>query len=102
MRPERVPFPEARPFRGREEFGRFLAAVDQGWEGGASVTAIREIFPVGDLVVARSDWGGQRPRQPDRHTFQPDFHLIVRDRRIVKIEWFFDHVRALKAVELEE
>jgi hypothetical protein len=34
-------FPEARPFRGREEFRRFLAEIEEGWEGGAS-TVISE------------------------------------------------------------
>ncbi len=43
-------FPEAKPFRGREEFGRFLAEIDEGWEGGASVAGIREVFPV-DLGI---------------------------------------------------
>jgi hypothetical protein len=28
--------PEAKPFRGRDEFRRFLAEIDQGWEGGAA------------------------------------------------------------------
>jgi hypothetical protein len=26
-------FPEAMPFRGREEFGRFIADIDEAWEG---------------------------------------------------------------------
>ena len=25
--------PDAKPFRGREEFRRFLADIDEGWEG---------------------------------------------------------------------
>jgi ketosteroid isomerase-like protein len=52
-------FPEAKRFRGREEFKRFLADIDQGWEGGASASEIRELFPVGDRVVARAQWGGR-------------------------------------------
>ena len=34
-RPDVSRFPEAEPFRGREEFRRFLAEIDQGWEGAA-------------------------------------------------------------------
>jgi ketosteroid isomerase-like protein len=49
-------FPEAKPLRGREEFRRFFAEIDQGWEGGARTSEIREIFPAGDRVVA-----GARP-----------------------------------------
>src|SRR3954469_8792631 len=58
VRPDLSRFPEAEPFRGREEFRRFLADIDQGWEGGGRA-AIREIFPVGDQVVVRMDWGGR-------------------------------------------
>src|SRR6476469_3188326 len=50
-------FPEAKPFRGREEYRRFLAEIEEGWEGGASAV-IRDVFAVGDRVVARMDWGG--------------------------------------------
>ena len=35
VRPDLSRFTEAEPFRGREEFKRFLADVDRGWEGGA-------------------------------------------------------------------
>ena len=33
--PDASRFTEAKPFRGREEFRRFLAEIDQGWEGAA-------------------------------------------------------------------
>ena len=56
--PDVVRFTEAKPLRGREAFRRFLADSDQGWESGGSAV-IREIFPVGDRVVARTDWGGK-------------------------------------------
>ena len=36
VHPDSSRFPEAKPFRGRDEFRRFLAEIDQGWEGGAS------------------------------------------------------------------
>ena len=66
------------------------------------MTAVREIFSVGDLVVARSDWGGRgRASGIDVHSNLTAIHT-VRDGRIVKIEWFFDHARALKAVGLQE
>jgi ketosteroid isomerase-like protein len=42
--PDPARFPEARPFRGREEFRRFIADIEQGWEGGATAE-VREIFP---------------------------------------------------------
>src|SRR3954469_18549442 len=88
-RPDVSRFPEAEPFRGREQFRRFLAEIDQGWEGGASVAAIGEIFPVGDRVVARRDWGGRgRASGIDLRSSLTSIYTI-RNGRIAKIEWFF-------------
>ena len=36
---------------------RFLAEIDEGWEGGDKLGVIREVFAVGDRVVARSRLG---------------------------------------------
>ena len=101
-RPDASRFPEAKPFRGREELRRFLAEIDEGWEGGAGAGVIREVFPVGDRVVARADWGGRgRTSGIDLRSSLTSISTI-RDGRIVKIEWFFDHAKALEAVGLSE
>jgi hypothetical protein len=42
--PDASVFPDATPFTGRDEFRRYLADIEDGWEGG-STGAIREIFP---------------------------------------------------------
>ena len=95
-------FPEAEPFRGRDEFGRFIADIDEAWEGGGGAVNIREVFPVGDRVVARFDWGGRgRASGIDLRSSLTTIHT-VRDGRIVKIDYFFDHAEALKAVGLSE
>ena len=52
VRPDASVFTEAKPFRGREEFRRFLVEIEQGWEGKAKLD-VREVFAVGDRVVAR-------------------------------------------------
>jgi ketosteroid isomerase-like protein len=99
--PDRSRFPEAEPFRGRDEFGRFLADIDEAWEGRGSAN-IREVFPVGEQVVARFDWGGRgRASGIDLRSSLTAIHT-VRDGRIVKIEYFFDHVKALEALGLSE
>ena len=55
VRPHAWVFPEAKPFRGREEFRHFLAVIEQGWEEGSqAIGVIREVFAVGDRVVARA------------------------------------------------
>jgi ketosteroid isomerase-like protein len=94
-------FPEAKPFRGREEFRRFNADIDQGWEGGGKAV-IREVFPVGDRVVARADWGGKGWASGIDLRSSLTGIYTVRDGKIVKIEFFFDHAKALEAVGLRE
>jgi len=95
-------FPEAKPLRGREEFRRFFAEIDQGWEGGARTSEIREIFPAGNRVVARADWGGRGQASGiDLHSNLTAIYT-VRDGQITKIEFFFDHADALEAAGLSE
>jgi ketosteroid isomerase-like protein len=102
VHPDSSRFTEAKPFRGRDEFRRFLAEIDQGWEGGASLSEIREIFPVGDRVVVRADWGGRG--QASGIDLRSSLTAIntIRDGQITKIEFFFDHEKALKAAGLSE
>jgi ketosteroid isomerase-like protein len=101
IRPDVSRWPEAKPFRGREEFRRFNADIDQDWEGGARAE-LREVLPVGDRVVVRADWGGTgRASGIDLRSSLTSIYT-VRDGQIIKIEYFFDHARALEAVGLSE
>jgi ketosteroid isomerase-like protein len=99
IRPDVSRFPEAQPFRGREEFRSFLADIDQGWEGGATAV-IREIFPVGDRVVARADWGGAGRTSGAVLLSSLTSIYTVQEGQITKIEYFFDHAKALEAVNV--
>ena len=69
----------------------------------AQVTEIREVFPVGDdRVVALMDWGGRgRTSGIDLRSSLTSIRT-VRDGKVAKIEWFFDHDKALEAVGLSE
>jgi ketosteroid isomerase-like protein len=99
--PDASRFTESKSFRGRAEFRRFIAELDQSWEGGAG-GEIRELFPVGDRVVARFDWGGRgRTSGIDLHSSLTSI-CTVRDGQIAKIEYFFDHAQALEAAGLSE
>jgi ketosteroid isomerase-like protein len=101
IRPDASRWPEAKPFRGREEFRRFNADIDQDWEGGARAE-IREVFPVDDRVVVRADWGGTgRASGIDLRSNLTSI-FTVRDGQIIKIEYFFDHAKALEATGLSE
>ena len=57
---------------------------------------------MGDRVVARTTWGGRG--RASGIDLRSDLTMIstVKDGRIVKIEYFFDHEEALQAVGLSE
>jgi ketosteroid isomerase-like protein len=100
VRPD-ASLPDAKPFRGREEFRSFLTDLDQGWEGRGRAE-IREVFPVGDRVVARGDWGGKgRASGIDLRSNLTAIYTI-REGRITKVEYFLDHAKALEAAGLSE
>ena len=68
-----------------------------GW---GNTLVLREIFAVGDRVVARADWGGRgRASGVDLRTGLTTIGT-VQDGQITKIEYFFAHTKALAAVGL--
>jgi ketosteroid isomerase-like protein len=102
VRPDASRFTEAKPFRGREEFRRFNADIGQDWEGGAKAV-IREVFPVGDdRVVCRVEWGGRGRASGIELRSNLTAICTVRDGKIAKFEYFFDHAQALEAAGLSE
>jgi ketosteroid isomerase-like protein len=103
VHPDASRFTEAKPFRGREEYRSFLAASDEGWKGGARGTEIKEIFPVGDdRVVCRVEWGGRGRASSIELRSNLTAICTVRDGKIAKFEYFFDHAEALEAASLSE
>jgi ketosteroid isomerase-like protein len=94
-------FPETTPFRGREEYRHFLGEIEQSWEGRAGIV-VREIFPVGDRIVARTDWGGRGRASGIDSWSNLTLICAVRDGQIIKIEFFFDHAAALEAAGRQE
>jgi ketosteroid isomerase-like protein len=101
IRPDAGRFPEAQPVRGREELRRYIADIDQGFEGGGTAV-LREISPVGERVVARADWGDKGWASGIDLLSSLTGIYSVRDGKIVRIEFFFDHAQALEAVGLRE
>jgi ketosteroid isomerase-like protein len=101
VRPDASMFTEAKPLRGHEEFRRFLAVTEQDWDGGAKMD-IREAFAVGDRVVARTDWGGRGRASGIDLRSNLSAVFDIRDGQIIRIEFYFDHAKALEAAGLSE
>ena len=100
--PDASRFPEATPFRGRDQFRHFLADIDQSWESGGKAE-LREVFPVGDdRVVLQLDWGGTGRASSIDLRSNLTVVITVRDSQFVKLEYFFDHAKALKAAGISE
>jgi ketosteroid isomerase-like protein len=99
--PDASVFPEANRFIGREEFRRFLDEIAEGWEGGAHTT-LTEIFAIGERVVVRSQWGGKGRESGIAVRSNLTGIYSVRGGQIVRIEFYFDHAKALAAAGLSE
>jgi len=68
----------------------------------ARVHVATKFVVFGDRVVQRGEWGGEGIASGIRATSSITGMFTIRDGQISRIELFFDHDRALKAVGLEE
>jgi ketosteroid isomerase-like protein len=99
--PDASVFPESGSLVGRDELQGFLEETWTAWASGG-VTP-KEVLDIGDgRVLVRADWGATGSASGvEIHTSLTAI-VTIRDGLISRIEWFFDHDQALKAVGLEE
>jgi ketosteroid isomerase-like protein len=65
-----------------------------------SVELLSDLVAVGDRVIARTGWHGSgRGPQSDMEWTTVS---TIRDGRILKVQYFWDHAEALEAAELSE
>jgi ketosteroid isomerase-like protein len=99
--PDASVFPDAAPLHGREEFKRWLEETGSAWVGARWIT--REVRALADSrVMLRGDWGGQGAASGAETVSSITGVFTVRDGQISRVEYFFDHAEALKAVGLAE
>ena len=99
--PDSSVWPESGPVVGRDALASLLEDSRSTWEH--CVHELKEVFDVGDgRVVARGDWVGTGSASgiETSQSLTPVF--TVREGRISRVEWFFDHAKALDAVGLRE
>jgi ketosteroid isomerase-like protein len=92
-------WPEPGPYVGREAVLRQVRQLREAWEGD-TVEAVSDFLHVGDRVAVRFVWRGLG-HGPDVNIEQTCLYM-VRDGKILAIEFFWTHEEALKAVGLEE
>jgi ketosteroid isomerase-like protein len=98
--PDASVFPEAGVV-GRDEYRTFL---EETWSAWKSCSAkVEEVLDVEDgRVLIRGDWGGIGIASGVESYRSLSSIYTVRAGRISKVEYFFDHARALEAVGLGE
>jgi uncharacterized protein (TIGR02246 family) len=94
-------FPEAGHFRGRQAMRNWSEGLQESWEGQSQV-AVKELFQVGDNVVARWDWTARGLASGMETRMDLTSVHTIENGKIVRLHYFFDHADALKAVGLEE
>jgi ketosteroid isomerase-like protein len=94
-------WPESRALHGRAEFRSFITDVLNAWTQFRLETV--EVFAVGDdRVVWRGDWHGTGAASGLNTSTSLTTVSTVRDGQVARIEYYFDHNQALKAVGLQE
>jgi ketosteroid isomerase-like protein len=99
--PDASVFPEASSLVGRDEFRGLL---DDSWSAWASCAHTpEEVLDIGDgRVLIRGDWGGKGIASGVEAYQKLSAIFTVRDGQISRVEYFFDHEKALEAVGLLE
>jgi len=99
--PDASVFPEAGPLHGHDEFRAWIEEIDSAWIGVRWDTT--EVVALGsNRVLHRGDWGGEGAASGIVTRSSITGLFTVRDGRISRVEYFFDHDKALRAAELEE
>jgi ketosteroid isomerase-like protein len=92
---------EAGTFEGRVAIRAWYEGLQQSWEE-RDALVLRELFEVGDKVVARLDWQVRgRTSGIETHRDATSVNTIKRGK-IVRQQYYFDHAEALEAVGMRE
>jgi ketosteroid isomerase-like protein len=99
--PDASLFPEPGPLLGRDKYRAWTEEIGSAWLRPRWETT--EVIAVGaDRVLHRGDWGGEGAASGIETYSSTTGVFTVRDGQISKIEFYFDHDRALKAAGLQK
>jgi ketosteroid isomerase-like protein len=92
---------EAGPFRGRAAVTDWYEGLRESW-GERNAVVLTELFEAGEQVVARVDWQVRGRTSGIDAALDATCVSTVRQGRIVRQQWYFDHASALAAVGLPQ
>jgi ketosteroid isomerase-like protein len=99
--PDAAVFPEAGALHGPDDLKRWFEEIGSAWV--TVQNEVREVLAVEDgRVLVRVDWGGEGVASGIKTTSSVTGIWTISDGLISRVEWFFDHDMALKAVGLED
>jgi len=99
--PDASRFPEALPLVGPEKLRDFLEETWSAWAN--SHVTPNEVLDMEDgRVLFRADWGGTGTGSGIEASTNLSAIYTVRGAEIARVEWFFDHAEALRALGVEE
>jgi ketosteroid isomerase-like protein len=94
--PDASIFPEAASLAGPEKLRGLLEETWSAWA--SSGVTPNEVLDMEDgRVLVRADWGGTGTGSGVEASTSLSAIYTVREGEIARIEWFFDHVEALRA-----
>jgi ketosteroid isomerase-like protein len=99
--PDASIFPEPGPLLGRDQYRAWTEEIASAWLSPRWETT--EVRAVGaDRVLHRGEWGGEGAASGIETHAGVTGLFTVRDGQISRVEFYFDHDRALKAAGLGE
>jgi len=91
-------WPERRIY-GREAA---IAVLREGQETLGSQTSIEEIVDLGDRLLVRQRWIIHAPHSGVEGELRVSMIATFREGRVILVEYFLEHERALEALEMQE
>jgi ketosteroid isomerase-like protein len=91
---------EAGPFKGRAAIKGWFEGLKESYE--RETIILRELFEAGDKVVARIDWQTRGRATGIETVLDATSVNVIKNGKIVRQQWYFDHAKALEVVGLPE
>jgi ketosteroid isomerase-like protein len=93
-------WPESGPFKGWPSFRRGIERIKDSWE--SERVEVDELRDLGERVLARWRWLTVGKQSGIASESQVTAVSTLREGKIIRVDYFFDHAKALEAAGLSE